>query len=182
MSNLVQVPDLSPWPAQPGASRAYHAMVKPIGAICNIDCTYCYYLHKEELLGSDIKFQISDEILETHIRQYIEGQDREEVVFPWQGGEPTLLGLEFFQKVVELEQKYKKPHQRVENDLQTNGTLLNDEWGAFLKRHGFLVGLSIDGPEELHDVYRVSKEGKPTFAKYLPRHRCCAIMPCSSIH
>jgi len=165
MSDLLQISDLSPWPAQPGASRAYHAMVKPVGAICNIDCTYCYYLHKEALLGSDSKFQISDEILETHIRQYMEGQDRGEVVFSWQGGEPTLLGLEFFHKVVELEQKYKKPHQRVENDLQTNGTLLNDEWGAFLKRHGFLVGLSIDGPEELHDVYRVSKEGKPTFAK-----------------
>jgi len=113
---------LSPWPAPAGARRAYHAMVKPIGPICNLDCTYCYYLHKEGLLGSTKKFRISDEILETHIRQYIEGQDRAEVVFSWQGGEPTLLGLEFFQKVVELEQKYKKPNQRIENDLQTNGT------------------------------------------------------------
>ena len=151
-----------------GAARmhtGYHAMVKPVGAICNIDCTYCYYLHKEELLGSKSKFQITDEILETHIKQYIEGQDRDEVVFSWQGGEPTLLGLEFFHKVVELEQKYKKPGQRIENDLQTNGTLLNEEWGAFLKQHGFLVGLSIDGPQELHDAYRVTKEGKPTFDK-----------------
>ncbi len=165
MNRLVQIADLSPWPAQPGASRSYHAMVKPVGAICNIDCTYCYYLHKKELLGSDSEFRISDEILETHIRQYIQGQDREEVVFSWQGGEPTLLGLEFFRKVVELEQKYKKPNQRIENDLQTNGTLLNDDWGSFLQRHGFLVGLSIDGPQELHDVYRISKDGKPTFAK-----------------
>ncbi len=165
MSDPVQIADLSPWPAQQGAMRAYHAMVKPVGAICNIDCTYCYYLHKKELLGSESHFQISDEILETHIRQYIEGQDREEVVFSWQGGEPTLLGLEFFHKVVEFEQKYKKPGQRIENDLQTNGTLLNDEWGAFLKKHGFLVGLSIDGPEELHDHYRVTKEGEPTFAE-----------------
>ena len=164
-SSLVQIADLSPWPVQQGASRTYHAMVKPVGAICNIDCTYCYYLHKKDLLGSESHFQISDEILETHIKQYIEGQDREEVVFSWQGGEPTLLGLEFFRRVVDLEQKYKKPHQRVENDLQTNGTLLNDEWGAFLKQHGFLVGLSIDGPEELHDVYRISNDGKPTFAK-----------------
>lgn len=165
MAPLVQMSDLSPAPRLAGATRTYHAMVKPVGAICNIDCTYCYYLHKKELLGSNSKFQISDEILETHIKQYIEGQDSEQVVFSWQGGEPTLLGLEFFQKVVELEQKYKKPNQRIENDLQTNGTLLDDEWGAFLKQHRFLVGLSIDGPEELHDVYRISNDGKPTFAK-----------------
>ena len=165
MSERVQITDLSAWQAQPGCTRSYHAMVKPVGAICNIDCTYCYYLHKKELLGSENHFRISDEILETHIKQYIEGQDREEVVFSWQGGEPTLLGLEFFQKVVELEQKYKKPYQRIENDLQTNGTLLNEEWGVFLKQHGFLVGLSIDGPRELHDVYRISKDGKQTFTK-----------------
>jgi uncharacterized protein len=140
-------------------------MVKPTGSICNLDCTYWYYLHKKELLGSTNKFRISDEILETHIRQYIEGQDRSEVVFSWQGGEPTLLGIEFFQKVIALEQKYKKPGQRIENDLQTNGTLLNDDWGAFLKKHNFLVGLSIDGPEELHDRYRVAKDGAPTFRK-----------------
>ena len=163
---------LSPWPAPAGARRAYHAMVKPIGPICNLDCTYCYYLHKEGLLGSTKKFRISDEILETHIRQYIEGQDRAEVVFSWQGGEPTLLGLEFFQKVVELEQKYKKPNQRIENDLQTNGTLLDDEWGAFLKKHGFLAGLNIDGPKELHDCYRLAKDGRPTFDKvYAVRFR-----------
>ena len=162
---LVQIADLSPWPAPPGSTRSYHAMVKPTGSICNLDCTYCYYLHKKELLGSTNKFRISDEILETHIRQYIEGQDRSEVVFSWQGGEPTLLGIEFFQKVIALEQKYKKPGQRIENDLQTNGTLLNDDWGAFLKKHNFLVGLSIDGPEELHNRYRVAKDGAPTFHK-----------------
>jgi uncharacterized protein len=158
---------LAPHPALPGATRAYHAMIKPIGAICNLDCTYCYYLHKKDLLGSDSQFRISDEILEAHIRQYIEGQDCDEVVFSWQGGEPSLLGLDFFRKVVALEQKHKKPHQRVENDLQTNGTLLDDEWGAFLKQNGFLVGLSIDGPEELHDAYRVANDGKPTFDKVL---------------
>jgi len=140
-------------------------MVKPIGPICNLDCTYCYYLHKQELLGSTRKFCISDEILETHIRQYIEGQDRTEVVISWQGGEPTLLGLDFFQKVIELEQKYKKPNQRIENDLQTNGTLLDDAWGTFLKKRDFLVGLSIDGPQDLHDRYRLAKDGKPTFDK-----------------
>ena len=137
MNQLVQIGDLSPFPRQEGGTRAYHAMIKPVGAICNIDCTYCYYLYKKKLLGSNSKFQISDEILETHIRQYIEGQDCEEVIFSWQGGEPTLLGLEFFHKVVELQRKYKKPKQRVENDLQTNGTLLNDEWVVFLKRNRF---------------------------------------------
>ena len=131
----------------------------------NLDCSYCYYLHKEQLLGSNSKFRISDEVLEAHVQQYIEGQDRDEVVFSWQGGEPSLLGISFFQKVVELEHKYKKPHQRIGNDLQTNGTLLNDEWGAFLKKNNFLVGLSIDGPKELHDHYRISKDGKPTFDK-----------------
>ncbi len=156
---------LSPWPAPIGGRRAYHAMIKPIGAICNLDCTYCYYLHKKELLGSDQKFRITDEILETHIRQYIEGQDRSEVVFSWQGGEPTLLGIEFFEKVVALEQKYKKPNQRVENDLQTNGTLLNEDWGKFLRKNNFLVGLSIDGPKALHDNYRIANDGKPTFDK-----------------
>ncbi len=140
-------------------------MIKPLGAICNLDCTYCYYLHKEDLFGSPSKFHITNQILEEHIKQYIEGQDRAEVVFSWQGGEPTLLGLEFFEKVVQLEQKYKKPNQRIENDLQTNGTLLNEEWGTFLHHNGFLVGLSIDGPKELHDRYRVTKDGKPTFEK-----------------
>jgi len=165
MLEFVQITDVSPYPVQPGSRRAYHAMVKPTGSICNLDCTYCYYLHKKELLGTQNKFRISDEILESHIRQYIEGQDRDEVVFSWQGGEPTLLGIEFFEKVIELERKYKKPNQRIENDLQTNGTLLNDDWGAFLKQHRFLVGLSIDGPEELHDQYRIAKDGKPTFDK-----------------
>ncbi len=140
-------------------------MVKPTGAICNLDCAYCYYLHKQELLGSDNKFRISDEILETHIRQYIEGQRGDEVVFSWQGGEPTLVGIGFFEKVVALEKKYQRPNQRVENDLQTNGTLLNDDWCAFLRENNFLVGLSIDGPQELHDRFRVDKGGQPTFKK-----------------
>ena len=164
MTPLTQIADRSPFPLPHGGRRAYHAMVKPIGAVCNISCTYCYYLHKKELLGSDNHFRMSDEILEEHIRQYIEGQDGD-VVFSWQGGEPTLLGLDFFRNVVALEQQYKKPHQKIGNDLQTNGTLLTDEWGEFLNEHNFLVGLSIDGPEELHDTYRLSNDGKPTFAK-----------------
>jgi uncharacterized protein len=156
---------LSPPPVYPGTKPRFHAMVKPTGAICNLDCAYCYYLHKEELLGSDHKFRISDEILEAHIRQYIEGQAGDEVVFSWQGGEPTLLGVSFFEKVVGLEKKYQRPHQTIENDLQTNGVLLNDEWCTFLRDNRFLVGLSIDGPQELHDRFRVDKGGRTTFEK-----------------
>src|SRR5271169_1574915 len=138
----------SPLPFYPGTTPRFHAMVKPTGAICNLDCAYCYYLHKERLLGSDSKFRISDEI-----------------VFSWQGGEPTLLGVEFFEKVVALEKKYQRPGLHIENDLQTNGTLLNDEWCSFLRENKFLVGLSIDGPQELHDKFRVNKGGQPTFDK-----------------
>jgi len=152
-------------PTTSTGARRFHTMVKPTGSICNLDCSYCYYLHKEELLGSKSKFRMSDVVLETHIRQYIQGQDGAEVVFSWQGGEPTLLGIPFFEKAIALEQKYKKPGQRIENDLQTNGTLINYDWCRFLKKHNFLVGLSIDGPEELHDEYRVTKDGKPTFKK-----------------
>src|SRR5690242_7269694 len=107
----------------------FHAMAKPVGSLCNLDCTYCYYLHK-------------DEMLERHIRQYIEAQTGDEVVFSWQGGEPTILGLEFFRKVLEVQAPHCKPGQRIENDLQTNGTLLDDEWASFLKQNNFLVGLS----------------------------------------
>lgn len=156
---------------QQGAARRFHAMVKPIGATCNLNCAYCYYLSKEMLLDQQAGKRISDTLLEEFIRQYIEGQDGEQIVFSWQGGEPTLLGLEFFHKVVELQRKHKPAHRRIENDLQTNGTLLNEEWCRFLWRHNFLVGLSIDGPRDLHDEYRVTKGGEPTFGKVLAAAR-----------
>ncbi len=142
-------------------------MVKPVGSRCNLNCAYCFYLHKSELLEHTGNTRMSDEVLEQHIRQYIEGQNGEEVIFSWQGGEPTLAGLDFFRKIVQLETKYKKPYQRIENDLQTNGTLLNEEWAAFLKQYNFLVGLSIDGPRGLHDRYRVSRDGRGTFDKVM---------------
>jgi len=103
------------------------------------------------------------DVLEQHIRQYIESQTGEEVVFSWQGGEPTLMGLEFFERVVELEKKYAKPGQKIQNDLQTNGIALDDDWIRFLKKNDFLVGLSIDGPQAIHDIYRKARNGKPTF-------------------
>ncbi len=143
--------------------RRMHAMVKPTGARCNLDCTYCYYLSKEELLGTPGEWPISDTVLESFIRQYFEGQNFKEVVFSWQGGEPTLLGLDFFRRVVALEKKHCPPHVRCENDLQTNGVNLDDAWCEFLREQNFLVGLSIDGPRHLHDPYRRDKGGAGTF-------------------
>lgn len=160
---------LVPQPA--GMKHRFHAMAKPVGSLCNLNCTYCYYLHKEGLLHQPKAPRMSDEILEQHIRQYIEAQTGDEVVFSWQGGEPTLLGLDFFRKVVALEAKYKKPFQVIQNDLQTNGTLLDAEWAAFLKEHRFVLGLSCDGPEELHDRYRVTKGGQPTHDKVMAAAR-----------
>ncbi len=164
-------PTVTLQPLPPGLKHRFHAMVKPVGSLCNLDCTYCYYLHKEELLGQPRQPRMSEEMLERHVRQYIEAQTGEEVVFSWQGGEPTILGLEFFRKVVELQARHRKPGQRIENDLQTNGTLLDDEWASFLKKHNFLVGLSCDGPARLHDLYRYTKGGTPTHqARLLKRH------------
>ena len=147
----------------PSGQRRFHVMAKPGGSKCNLDCRYCYYLSKETLLDGPGEGRMSDEVLECFIKQYIDGVTGNEVVFSWQGGEPTLLGLNFFDKVVELEEKYAKPGQLIRNDLQTNGTLIDENWCQFLKENQWLVGLSIDGPRKLHDAYRVSKNGKPTF-------------------
>lgn len=158
---------------------AFHIMTKPIGPICNLDCKYCFYLEKEDLYQEERhvrpSWQMPDDVLEAYIRQYIEQQEIPEISFAWQGGEPTLLGVRFFRKVLELQRKYANG-KRIMNALQTNGTLLDDAWGGFLAESGFLVGLSVDGPEELHDAYRVDKQGRPTFAqvmhglKVLQRH------------
>lgn len=154
-------------PLPPGRHYRYHVMVKPAGALCNLDCPYCFYLHKTDLLAHERNARIDDSLLETHIRQYIEAQTGDEVIFSWQGGEPTVMGLGFFRRVVELQARYRKPDQRIENDLQTNGLLLDDEWVAFLKTHGFVVGLSVDGTRELHDRYRPTKGGEPSFDRAL---------------
>ena len=156
--------------------RSFHIMIKPAGAACNLNCSYCFYLSKATLSDGPGAGRMSDETLELFIRRYIEGVTAPEVVFSWQGGEPTLMGLDFFRRVVELEKKYAKPGQAVQNDLQTNGTLLDEDWCRFLKKHNFLVGLSIDGPKKLHDAFRVAKDGSPTFdkvfaaAKLLQKH------------
>ncbi|MBP9904553.1 MAG: anaerobic sulfatase maturase [Rhodoferax sp.] len=142
-------------------------MVKPVGALCNLDCSYCFYLHKTELLGHTANARMAADLLEQHIRQYIEAQTGDEVVFSWQGGEPTIAGLPFFERVVELQTRYQKSGQRIHNDLQTNGVLLNEAWVGFLKRHDFLVGLSLDGPRELHDRHRRTAGGTPSFDSVL---------------
>ena len=147
------------------AQRRFHVMAKPAGSSCNLDCTYCFYLSKETLPDGPKTGRMSDEMLERFIQQYIAGVTGTEVIFSWQGGEPTLAGLDFFRKVIALEKKYAKPGQKIENDLQTNGTLITEEWCEFLKENRFLVGLSIDGPRGIHDRYRVTKGGKPTFDK-----------------
>nr|WP_321273948.1 anaerobic sulfatase maturase [uncultured Vibrio sp.] len=157
------VPMKTAFKSEQGNERRFHVMAKPGGAKCNIDCQYCFYLHKENLLHQPKQPKMDDETLEAFVKSYIESQDGEEIVFSWQGGEPTLLGLDYFRKVVELQAKYQPRGTRIENDLQTNGILLNDEWCEFLVANNFLVGLSIDGPEELHDKYRKTRSGKPTF-------------------
>jgi len=164
MSDLLpSLPKLELPPLPKGRNYRFHTMVKPSGSECNIDCDYCFYLHKADLLDHAPQSRISDGLLEQHIRQYIESQTGEEVVFSWQGGEPTLMGIDFFKRVVQLQKQYAKPGQRIENDLQTNGIALDAEWIEFLKQNHFLVGLSIDGPQDLHDVCRKTRAGNPTF-------------------
>jgi uncharacterized protein len=149
--------------ASASAQAAFHVMAKPTGAICNLDCEYCFFLSKDQLYpGSG--FRMDPSMHAAYISQLLaahEGAD--EVVVAFQGGEPTLMGLDFFRQTLELERQFRRPGQRILNTMQTNGTLLDDEWGRFLRENDFLVGLSIDGPREMHDAYRVDKGGKPTF-------------------
>jgi uncharacterized protein len=140
----------------------FHILAKPTGPICNLDCKYCYYTKKEQYYPKDHSFWMSDDVLETYIKEYIMSQDTGEVFFAWQGGEPTLIGIDFFKKAISLQKKYADGKQ-IKNTIQTNGTLLNETWCEFLAMHNFLVGLSLDGPEQIHDQYRIDRGGKPTF-------------------
>ncbi|MCB1261310.1 MAG: radical SAM protein, partial [Acidimicrobiales bacterium] len=143
---------------------SFHVLAKPTGPICNLDCTYCFFLSKEALYPGD-RFRMRDDVLETYLRQLLESQAGPEVTVAWQGGEPTLMGVEFFRRVVALVDELRRPGQVVHHTIQTNATLLTDEWCALLAEHRFLVGVSIDGPPAMHDAYRVDKRGGPTFAK-----------------
>jgi uncharacterized protein len=159
----------------PNAPPRFHLLTKPSGSTCNLDCTYCFFLSKEALYPN-AKSRMSDHTLENYIRQTLESHKTPTVTIAWQGGEPTLMGVEFFRRSIEYAEKYKKPGQTIEYTFQTNGVLLDDEWCSFLKEHNFLVGLSVDGPEAIHNTYRLNKGGQGTFHQvkrgweYLRKH------------
>ena len=160
-----------PFPRPAQAPPAFHLLVKPTGAACNLDCAYCFFLDKEALYPHS-RFRMSDELLEDYIHQLIEAHETDEVVIAWQGGEPTLMGLDFYRRAVELAEKYRRPGMEIMHSMQTNGTLLTDEWCAFFKEHDFLIGISLDGQRELHDIYRRDKGGGPTFDRVMRGLRC----------
>jgi uncharacterized protein len=143
-----------------------HVLAKPTGAACNLACAYCFFLDKE-LLYPDSKFRMSDEVLETYIRQLVEAHSTPQVTVAWQGGEPTLMGVEFYRRSIEYQKKHARPGMAFENTMQTNGTLLDDEWCEFFRENDFLIGISIDGPRHLHDTYRLDKGGGPTFDRVM---------------
>lgn len=146
--------------------RPFHLLAKPTGPLCNLDCAYCFYLKKAALYPRAPSFRMADNVLEAFVRDYIASQDAPEVQFAWQGGEPTLLGIDFFEKVCALQRRFGAG-RHVTNAIQTNGTLLTDDWGRFLHRERFLVGISLDGPRELHDRHRHDKGGGATFDRVL---------------
>jgi uncharacterized protein len=143
-----------------------HVLAKPSGATCNLACSYCFFLDKE-LLYPNSKFRMSEETLEAYIKQLIQTHRSNQVTVAWQGGEPTLMGVDFYRKAIAYQEKYRRPGMTFENTMQTNGTLLDDEWCEFLKENNYLIGISIDGPRHLHDAHRVDKGGKPTFDKVM---------------
>lgn len=149
---------------------AFHVMAKPVGSRCNLACRYCFYLRKMELYPKST-FHMSDEVHEAYIRQLFEAHQVPQVIVAWQGGEPTLMGLDFFRRSLEFQKKYAKPGTRIENTFQTNGILLDDEWCRFFHENNFLIGLSMDGPKELHDFYRKDKGGHGTFDRVMQAAR-----------
>jgi uncharacterized protein len=145
------------------AARMFQVFVKPIGSICNLNCHYCYYLEKKELYPESESFRMPGILLEEYIVQHIEASSEAEIRFSWHGGEPTLLGLEYFRNIVDLQRKHLPVDRRIANGIQTNGTLLDDEWCRFLSAEDFYVGLSLDGPQDLHDRFRLDRKGTPSF-------------------
>ncbi len=144
----------------------FNVLAKPAGPTCNLACGYCFYLEKERLYPGDTSRSMSDALLESFTRQYLAAHPQPVVSFVWQGGEPTLVGVEFFERAVAVQQALSDG-RRVENAIQTNGVLIDDRWAAFLAKHDFLVGLSIDGPSELHDRFRRDRGNGPTFDKVM---------------
>ena len=144
---------------------AFTTMIKPVGSLCNLDCDYCYYLGKADLYGGH-QPKMSDELLERYISQYIEAVQVPTVTFCWHGGEPLLAGIDFYEKAVALQNRYRG-NKQIENSLQTNGLLINPDWCDFFRQHNFLIGLSLDGPKEIHDAYRHDRGGHPTFDRVM---------------
>lgn len=153
------------------ASRGFQVFVKPIGSVCNLGCRYCYYLVKERLYPEGEPFRMAEDLLEQYIAQHIEACPDEVIRFSWHGGEPTMLGVDYFRKIVTMQRRHKPSNRRIANGMQTNGTLLDEQWSRFLAAEGFAVGLSLDGPQELHDRYRVTKDGRPTHEKAMRGYR-----------
>jgi len=149
-----------------GKPLAINVMLKPIGPICNLNCTYCYYLEKKNIYPKQKQFILTENVLEVFIKQYIEIQQVPVINFVWQGGEPTMLGINYFKKAFEIQKKYAG-NKQIDNYFQTNGTLLNNDWCIFFKENNILVGISIDGPENLHNYYRKNHDNKPTFNKVI---------------
>jgi uncharacterized protein len=147
-------------------AQGIHIVAKPTGPACNLNCAYCFYLEKKALFGAGGKFRMTDEILSVFIKKYIHSQPTPLVEFVWQGGEPTLLGLDFFKRVVELQRPFAR-RKMIRNSLQTNGTLLTRKWCEFLKKYNFMVGISLDGPKEIHDRYRRDRRGNGTFDRVM---------------
>jgi uncharacterized protein len=145
-----------------GEGQGIHVVAKPIGPVCNLNCEYCFYLEKQALFAADEKYRMSDKVLSAFITNYITSQPTPVVEFVWQGGEPTLLGIDFFKRVIELQKPFAG-QKTITNSLQTNGTLLTDEWCSFLKKNNFMVGISLDGPKEVHDRYRRDRKGMGSF-------------------
>lgn len=153
------------------ASREFQVFVKPIGSICNLDCDYCYYLKKKHLYPNGETFRMSDEMLEEYIVQHIDASPETVIRFSWHGGEPTLLGLDYFRKIVALQHKHQPPDRLIANGIQTNGTLLDENWCRFFAEESFAVGLSLDGPKEMHDQYRLTRDRKPTHEQAMRGYR-----------
>jgi uncharacterized protein len=145
----------------------FQIFVKPVGATCNLGCTYCYYLNKKDLYYDQDSFRMSDEILEEYIIQHIQASSDETIMFSWHGGEPLLAGIDFYRKAVSIQQKYLPSGRHALNGIQTNGTLLDDEWCSFLKSENFIIGISIDGPPDLHNKHRITPAGDPTSERVL---------------
>jgi len=158
-------------PLPEAASREFQIMVKPIGSVCNIDCKYCYYLSKRDLYPGATSFKFDEALLDRYVAQHIAASPRDTVLFSWHGGEPTVLGVDYYRRVMELQKKHAPPGKEILNGIQTNGTLIDEEWCEFLAQHKWYVGLSLDGPRELHDTFRYDKQGRATHGQVVAAYK-----------